>query len=289
MKMVFTRRITFFGIVRDAQGVSLAGADVEVRPRRGGESTQPESDLRINTTSGADGTYRFSALLPFGKYQVDAGKPGYGWASEEYEFMDWRRGLEFRIDFALKGLPLMSGTVWAPSGQVLPSASVTLTIRRKTADGNQIDYSTKVTDELGRFSIPLEDEGEVSLDVAHPLYRTVTKTLGSSDRLRGGLAVDLTFEKLRDGGYFVGHIRGELGKPVKPKELVLAKAIDRLDDPERSVVVPVGTDGKFEVILERGVQYWITVSATGYARLSYRAVTSETISSLNFDLSTQKR
>jgi hypothetical protein len=278
----------FLGAVRDSDGVPLADAEVDARPQRGGSVVRNE-DFKSSTTSAPDGTYKLTALLPFGKYDLAGSKLGYGWGYVEYEFSRWQPGMEVRIDLTLTSLPVISGTVRAPSGQVLAGASVRITLRRQTRDGQELTYLTETTNEVGRFSIALEDEGDVLLGVCHPLYCTLNKTLGSSERIGRGLPLDLAFEKVREGQYFQGRIVSSDGMSIVPRQVTLARAIDRLDDPERSMAVPVDNDGKFEIILERDARYWITIEAKGHKSLVHKNVSADTISTLNFQLQAQRR
>jgi Carboxypeptidase regulatory-like domain len=87
-------RAELFGIVRDPQGLPVAGADVEIR--------NADTSVTQRTTSDTAGIYRFVALLP-GNYELAVRKDTLSWS---------RTGLTFRVgDNVALDVPLSIGGV----------------------------------------------------------------------------------------------------------------------------------------------------------------------------------
>src|SRR5262245_36643678 len=82
-------RVELFGVVRDPQGLPVAGADVEIR--------NADTSVTQRTTSDPTGIYRFVALLP-GNYELNVRKDTLSWSRSS---MTLRVGENVALDVPL--------------------------------------------------------------------------------------------------------------------------------------------------------------------------------------------
>ena len=287
LQVYFLRRFTISGTVRDNAGVPIPDVWLQVQPQRSGGNKRTD-DIRVTAKSETDGTFKLVRRLPIGMFEIHANKDGYKSSTASFELGQWFRGIVVPVDLQMAKLPVITGTVRA-GGQVVRGANVVVTIRSKTGDTEEASSISETTDEVGHFVAGLTDHGNVSIGVTHPLYPTFKKNLGHTDHLPPSTNIDVDFDKLRRGQYFRGQITDPEGKPIVPKQVYLLKSIKSVDDPESSIVLPVGSNGTFEVVLEPGADYFMIVYADGFEKLVHKDVTSENISSLSFRLKSNKK
>lgn len=238
------------GTVRDGDGRPVGGARLVAVAMRGEAAARTE---RVDTTSGADGSYRLDMLVAGVRYYVEAW--GEGLAPEV--FVAVAEGVAGR-DLVLRAAGRVEGRVRdGATGQPVAGAQVTLL-------GREFALVSAVTDAAGAYVLPAVPPGTPLLFSAKaagwlPATRGGQDLAGLQVVAGGTLVLDAALER---GGRVEGRLLGPDGRGVPYASVALAPPGRRL---EGEVAAVTAVDGGFVLEGLRTGSHEVRVTAPGYA------------------------
>ena len=171
------------GRVTTLSGRPIEEAQVSFFQLEGIQGNSPSEQLIQQTRTDQNGEYSVTGL-PSGQYRVEAIVRGYG-RTEVWRFFVWRSARRV-LDI---GIPMgmldhisqiqVRGTVMSSKREAVKDATVTLTSLYNSTESQQVR-----TDERGRYSLLLMQEGDYVLHASKPGYvvRITTISLRSGGR-----------------------------------------------------------------------------------------------------------